>query len=194
VAPDVVVDVNVVLEGKCTIEPFVSIGPNCYIKNSIIKSHTQILANSVIEDSIIGDNCVIGPFARLRPGTKLANKVKIGNFVEIKQASIAEKTKINHLSYIGDAMIGKNVNIGAGVITCNYDGANKHQTVIEDEVFVGSNTEIIAPVTINKNATIAAGTTVLQDVPANALALSKKIPTIIANWLRPSKKETNGEV
>ena len=188
VASDVLLDVNVILEGRCIIESFVSIGPNCYLKNVIVKQHSQILANSVLEDAVVGEHCTIGPFARLRPGTVLSDRVKIGNFVEIKQTTIAAKTKINHLAYIGDATIGKNVNIGAGVITCNYDGANKHRTIVEDDVFVGSNTEIVAPLTIGARATIAAGTTLLQDVPANALALSKKLPMLIANWLRPVKK------
>jgi bifunctional UDP-N-acetylglucosamine pyrophosphorylase/glucosamine-1-phosphate N-acetyltransferase len=188
VAANVIIDVNVILEGTCIIESGVVIGPNCYIKNSHIQSHTHILANSVLEDCKVGPECVVGPFARLRPGVDLASQVKIGNFVELKNSIIGTKTKINHLTYIGDAHIGNNVNIGAGVVTCNYDGVNKHSTTIGDNVFVGSNTEIVAPLTIGAAATIAAGTTVLQDVPANALALSKKIQTIIANWLRPVKK------
>lgn len=145
---------------------------------------------SLIEDAIIGDNCIIGPFARIRPGSVLKNNVHIGNFVEVKKSQIEQETKINHLSYIGDANIGKNVNIGAGTITCNYDGAVKNQTQIEDDVFVGSNTALIAPIRIQKGATIGAGSTLNKDVPAGKLTLNRADVKTLSNWKRPRKKET----
>lgn len=185
---DVEIDINVIFEGDVVLGDNVIIGPNVTIKNSVLGSGTIVHANSVIDGADTGSECQIGPFARIRPGTKLAAKSKIGNFVEIKNASIDEQSKINHLSYVGDAEVGKRVNIGAGVITCNYDGANKHKTIIEDDVFVGSNCELIAPITIGKGATLAAGTTLAKDAPAGALTLTKKIIETIASWKRPVKQ------
>ncbi|HSX19877.1 MAG TPA: bifunctional UDP-N-acetylglucosamine diphosphorylase/glucosamine-1-phosphate N-acetyltransferase GlmU, partial [Gammaproteobacteria bacterium] len=189
VGSDVAIDVNVILQGKVTLGDGVVIGPNVVITNSEIAAGTKILANSVVEGAYIGSDCQIGPFARVRPGTKMHAHSKIGNFVETKSAVIDEHSKINHLSYVGDALLGKRVNIGAGVITCNFDGAAKHTTVIEDDVFVGSNCELIAPITIGKGATIGAGTTLMKDAPANALTLTKKIITNIINWQRPIKQK-----
>jgi bifunctional UDP-N-acetylglucosamine pyrophosphorylase/glucosamine-1-phosphate N-acetyltransferase len=143
----------------------------------------------VIEDSKIGENCQIGPFARVRPGTELANEVKLGNFVEVKKSIIAAGSKVNHLSYIGDASIGENTNIGAGTICCNYDGANKHQTIIGSNVFIGSDTQLVAPVKIEDGATIGAGSTITKDVPAEKLTLSRSKQTTINNWQRPIKQK-----
>ena len=161
---DVTIDINVVLEGTVSIGQGSTIGPNCIIKNSTIGEGVMINANSIIEDSEIGDDCIVGPNARLRPATVLDNQVHIGNFVEVKKSTIGQGTKINHLSYIGDAIIGKEVNVGAGTITCNYDGVEKHQTVIEDNVFIGSDTQLIAPVTVGAGAIIGAGATIRKNV------------------------------
>ena len=188
VGTDVCIDINVVLEGSISIGNNVSIGPNCCIKDADIGDDVTILANSVIENSVVGNACKIGPFSRLRPLTRLADNCHIGNFVEIKKSDIDEGSKINHLSYVGDTIVGKNVNIGAGTITCNYDGANKHQTVLGDDVFVGSNTEIVAPVRVDDGATIAAGTTVTKDVQKDALVLSRVDQKIVTGWKRPKIK------
>lgn len=169
VGKDVSIDINVILQGKVILEDNVNIGPNVMIKDSIIQKGAEILANSVIEEATIGPHSIVGPFARVRPGTLLGEHAKIGNFVEIKNAKIGEGSKINHLSYVGDAIVGQAVNIGAGVITCNYDGKNKHQTVIGNRVFIGSDVQLIAPITIGEGVTIGAGTTVVKDVPANVL-------------------------
>jgi len=185
---DVSIDVNVILEGKVVLGDNVTIGPNVQIKNSIIDNGAIIHAHSHIDSATIGAECQIGPFARIRPGTELKARAKIGNFVETKNASIGLDSKINHLSYIGDAEIGNRVNIGAGVITCNYDGAFKHRTIIEDDAFIGSNCELVAPVTIGKGATLAAGTTLIKDAPAGALTLTKKILANIFSWQRPMKQ------
>ncbi len=170
---DIDVDVNVIFEGTNSIGSFVKIGPNCLIKNATIADEVEILANSILEDAEVGTGSRIGPFARLRPETQLAGHVRIGNFVEIKNSSVAEGSKINHLSYIGNSEIGSKVNVGAGTITCNYDGANKFKTVIEDGAFIGSDTQLIAPVTVGKNATIGAGSTITKDTPAEQLTLSR---------------------
>lgn len=154
-----------------------------------VAAGTTIAINSLIEDTVIGENCKIGPYARIRPGTKLADKVHIGNFVEIKNSSIAAGSKASHLSYIGDTVMGQNVNVGAGTITCNYDGANKHQTIIEDNVFIGSDTQFIAPVTVYEGATIGAGSTITRDVPQGQLALSRAKQSSIIGWKRPAKKQ-----
>jgi bifunctional UDP-N-acetylglucosamine pyrophosphorylase / glucosamine-1-phosphate N-acetyltransferase len=175
IAKDVEIDVNVILIGKVLIESGVKIGANCYIKDSIIGENSIIEPNSVIDGSNISANVIIGPFARLRPGTHIGTKSKIGNFVEIKATSVGEFSKINHLSYVGNAKIGNNVNIGAGTITCNYDGVNKYITTIEDSVMVGSGCQLIAPITIGNQAFIAAGTTLINDAPANKLTLNKKL-------------------
>ncbi len=187
---DVEIDVNCVFEGDVTLDDFVKIAANCVIKNAHIKNSAQILSFTHIDNAQIGENSRIGPYARIRPGTTLAAETHVGNFVELKNAQVDTGSKINHLSYVGDATIGKNVNIGAGVITCNYDGANKFRTNIEDDVFVGSDTQLIAPVTIGKNATIAAGSTITKDAPADSLTFCRaKDQKSIANWKRPVKNK-----
>ena len=186
---DIDIDINVIFEGENRLGSFVKIGPNCLIKNATIAEGVEILANSVIEDAMIGAGSRIGPFARLRPQTQLAEHVHIGNFVEIKKTSVAEGSKINHLSYIGDSEIGSKVNVGAGTITCNYDGVNKFKTIIEDGAFIGSDTQLVAPVTVGKNATIGAGSTITKDTPADQLTLSRVKQASVATWQRPTKKE-----
>jgi bifunctional UDP-N-acetylglucosamine pyrophosphorylase / glucosamine-1-phosphate N-acetyltransferase len=186
---DIEIDINVILEGTNTIGSHVRIGANTHIKNSKIGDNVIILDNCVIEDAVIGVGSRIGPFARLRPGTVLADHVHVGNFVEIKKTTVAEGSKINHLSYVGDAVIGSGVNIGAGTITCNYDGVNKFKTIIEDGAFIGSDTQLVAPVTVGKNATIGAGSTVTKDCPADQLTLSRVKQFVISGWQRPIKKE-----
>lgn len=186
---DIEIDVNVILEGSIHIGSNVTIGANTLIKNAIIHDHVEILPNCVIENAEIGQGSRIGPFARLRPDAKLADHVHIGNFVEIKKSSVASGSKINHLSYIGDSMIGSGVNVGAGTITCNYDGVNKFKTVIEDGAFIGSNSQLVAPVTIGKNATIGAGSTITKDTPPEKLTLARAKQMTIPTWQRPAKKE-----
>ena len=185
---DVIIDVNVILEGLVTLGNGVKIGPNVYIRNATIEDNVEILANTVIEDSTIGSQSRIGPFARLRPNTVLNHAVHIGNFVEIKKSTVAHHSKINHLSYVGDSDVGSEVNIGAGTITCNYDGANKHKTIIGDRVFIGSDTQLIAPVKVGNGATIGAGSTITSEVPAEQLTLSRAQQKTIPNWKRPIKK------
>ena len=187
-AQDVLIDVNTIFEGKVVIETGAIIGPNCVLKNCTIGQDSQIKANSVIEESTVGKHCQIGPFARLRPGTSLQDEAFIGNFVETKKAFFGKKSKASHLAYVGDAIIGENVNIGAGVITCNYDGANKFTTRIEDNAFIGSDSQLVAPVTIGKGATIGAGTTVTKDVHADELCISRVKQKHIQDWQRPVKK------
>ncbi len=185
---DIEIDINVILEGTNRIGSYVKIGANTHIKNSKIGDNVIILDNCVIEDAVIGSGSRIGPFARLRPDTVLADHVHIGNFVEIKKTTVAEGSKINHLSYIGDTTVGSKVNIGAGTITCNYDGANKFQTIIEDGAFIGSDTQLVAPVTVGKNATIGAGSTITKDCHADQLTLSRVKQFAISGWQRPIKK------
>lgn len=189
VGEDVTIDINAILEGKVKIENSVSIGPNCVLKNCTIAAGTVIDAYTHIEDAEIGRDCNIGPFARIRPGTVLEQDAKIGNFVETKKARIGKGSKVNHLSYVGDCELGENVNVGAGTITCNYDGTNKHLTVIGDNVFVGSNTALVAPVTIAAGATIGAGSTITKDVAADELALTRSKQQNISGWQRPEKKK-----
>ena len=184
---DVFIDVNTVINGDVTLGDRVSIGPNCVISNAIIGDDSVIEANSVIDDSVIGKQCSIGPFARLRPGSRLGNHAKIGNFVETKNAVFGDSSKANHLSYIGDAERGNHVNIGAGTITCNYDGANKHKTSIGSNAFIGSNSALVAPVEIGEGATVGAGSTVTNAVPDHALAVNRAKQRTIANWQRPIK-------
>lgn len=186
---DICIDVNVILEGSNKIGNRVNIGPNTIIKNAVIGDDVEILANCVIENALIGKGCRIGPYARLRPETELAENVHIGNFVEIKKALVASESKINHLSYIGDAEVGSKVNIGAGTITCNYDGVNKFKTIIEDGAFIGSDTQLVAPVTVGKNATIGAGSTITKNTPENQLTISRIKQFVIPGWQRPSKVE-----
>lgn len=182
ISNDITIDVNVVIEGNVSIGANTTIGPNNFLKNTRIGKNVIIKANCVIEDANISDNCIIGPFARMRPGTNLEKGAHVGNFVEIKNAKIGKNSKANHLSYIGDAIIGEDVNIGAGTITCNYDGVNKHQTIIEDGVFIGSNTALVAPVRIEKNATIGAGSVITQDAPAEKLTIARARQTTIKDW------------
>lgn len=185
---DVSIDINCVFEGNCRIGSHVTIGPNCVVSDSDIADNAVILANCVLEKAVLGEKVTVGPFARLRPGTELSGGVKIGNFVETKNAVLGADSKVNHLSYVGDSQIGEHVNIGAGTITCNYDGANKHKTVIEDDVFVGSNSALVAPVKIGEGATIGAGSTITRDVPAERLSITRARQTDIENWVRPVKK------
>ena len=182
---DVSIDVNCVFEGTVTLEDGVSIGANCVIKNARIGKQAQIKPFSHIDDASVGAASQIGPYARLRPGTVLGEDVHIGNFVEVKNSNIAAHSKANHLAYVGDADIGSKVNVGAGVITCNYDGANKFRTVIEDEVFIGSDTQLVAPVRVGKGATIGAGTTLTKDAPADQLTLSRAKQMSLPGWQRP---------
>lgn len=184
---DIILDINIVFEGEVTLGDNVVIEPNCYLKNCTIGTGSHIKANTLIEDSIIGEACDIGPFARLRPGTLLANNAKIGNFVETKKAIVGEGSKINHLSYIGDAILGKNVNVGAGTITCNYDGVNKSTTEIADNAFIGSNTALVAPVKVGKMATVGAGSTISRDVEEAELAITRAKQLSFNNWKRPTK-------
>jgi bifunctional UDP-N-acetylglucosamine pyrophosphorylase / glucosamine-1-phosphate N-acetyltransferase len=184
---DVRVDVNCIFEGKVEIGDGVSIGAHCIIKNARIGATTQIAPFSMIDDAEVGQNCRVGPYARIRPGTRLARNVHIGNFVEVKASSLGAGSKANHLSYVGDASVGREVNIGAGTITCNYDGASKHRTVIEDDVFIGSDTQLIAPVTVRRGATIGAGTTVTRDAPPGQLTLSRAKQVSVRGWTRPAK-------
>ena len=185
---DVVIDINCVIEGDVELGDGVTIEPNCIIINSKIGANTHIKAYSHIEDSVVASDCDIGPYARLRPGTDLADGVKIGNFVETKKAVIAKGSKVNHLSYIGDATIGSNVNVGAGTITCNYDGVNKFKTVIGDDVFVGSNSALVAPVTLGSGSTIGAGSVITKSVEATELAIGRGKQRNIQGWARPTKK------
>ena len=184
---DVFIDVNCVFEGKVILEEAVEIGPACVLKNAHIGAGSRLAAFSHIEDAIVGPDGVIGPFARLRPGTELAAGVHIGNFVELKNSKLAAQSKANHLAYIGDAVIGSRVNIGAGTITCNYDGANKFKTIIEDDAFIGSDTQLVAPVTVGRGATLGAGTTLTKDAPPDTLTISRARQISIPGWKRPQK-------
>lgn len=185
---DVTVDINVIFEGKVSLGYGCSIGPNCIIKNSRLADNVIVEANSIIEDSNVEAECHIGPFARLRPESYLKKKSRVGNFVEIKKSTIGEGSKVNHLSYIGDAVIGKNVNVGAGTITCNYDGVNKHKTIIGDGAFIGSGTQLVAPVEVGENALIGAGSTITQNAPANELTLAREKQQTIKGW-KAAKKQ-----
>jgi bifunctional UDP-N-acetylglucosamine pyrophosphorylase / glucosamine-1-phosphate N-acetyltransferase len=185
---DVSIDIGCVFEGTVAIASGVSIGAYCVLKNCTIEQNVQILPFTHIDGACIGANSRIGPYARLRPGTVLSNDCHIGNFVELKNTQVAAHSKANHLAYIGDAVVGSQVNIGAGVITCNYDGANKYQTVIEDGAFIGSDVQLIAPVTVGSGATIAAGTTVTKNAPAKQLTVGRVKQTSIAHWQRPVKR------
>ena len=184
---DVFIDVNCVFEGHVVLAEAVEVGPNCVLKNARIGAGARLAAFTHIEDAVVGADGMIGPFARLRPGTELAEDVHVGNFVEIKKSRIAAHSKANHLAYIGDATIGSRVNVGAGTITCNYDGANKHQTIIEDDAFIGSDTQLVAPVTVGRGATLGAGTTLTKDAPPESLTISRARQTSISGWRRPAK-------
>ena len=188
VAMDVEIDANVILEGHVELGENVKIGANCILKNVKIGNDTQIHPFSHLEDCVVGQDVNIGPYARLRPGTELADEVRVGNFVETKKAHVGKGSKINHLSYVGDTTMGAGCNIGAGTITCNYDGVNKHQTIIGDGVFVGSDTQLVAPVHVGDNATIGAGSTITKDSPAEELTLSRSKQMTLKGWQKPTKK------
>ena len=183
---DCSIDVNVIIYGDVKLGDNVSIGPNCIIKDTFIESNTKIEAFSHIDKAHIGESCVIGPYARLREGSKIESSAKVGNFVETKNSVLGEGSKANHFTYLGDTEVGKNSNIGAGTITCNYDGKDKHKTTIGDESFIGSNTALVAPVTVGSNATVAAGSVITKDVPDNALGLGRSKQSNKDNW---SKKK-----
>lgn len=189
IGQDVTIDVNVIFEGDVALGNNVVIGPNCFIKDTVIAADTQISSNTVIEKATIGMDCRIGPYTRIRPETQLSNEVHLGNFVEIKKSTVNEKTKINHLSYVGDSQIGKRVNVGAGTITCNYDGAYKHLTKIGNDAFIGSDTQLVAPVEVGKGATIGAGSTITRSTPEHQLTLSRANQVSIKGWLRPTKNK-----
>jgi len=185
---DVDIDINVIIQGKVSLGDGVIIGANCILIDCEIANNAEIKANSIIEGSRIGEQAVIGPFARIRPESVIKKEVHIGNFVEIKKSTLGNGTKCGHLSYIGDSTLGQRVNVGAGTITCNYDGVNKHQTHIGDDVFIGSDCQFIAPVTVGNGATTGAGSTIVSNVPDNALALSRTKQRNIDGWKRPVKK------
>jgi bifunctional UDP-N-acetylglucosamine pyrophosphorylase/glucosamine-1-phosphate N-acetyltransferase len=188
VGQDVSIDVNVVLEGRVRLGNRVSIGPNNVLRNVTIGDDAAILANCLVEDATIGDGARVGPFSRIRPDSVLGQDVHVGNFVEVKKSVVAKGSKLNHLSYIGDAEIGSNTNIGAGTITCNYDGAHKHKTIIGDNVFIGSDCQLVAPVKVGDGATLGAGTTLAKDAPAGKLTISRVRQQVVEDWQRPKKK------
>jgi len=185
---DVQLDVNVILEGRVKLGDGVRIGPNVLIRDCELGAGTVVNANCVLEQSVIGKGCIIGPFARLRPGNTLADGVHVGNFCEVKNSKVADGSKINHLSYVGDSDVGSRVNVGAGTVTCNYDGANKHRTTIGDGAFIGSGTMLVAPVTVGEGATIGAGSTITKDAPAGKLTLERSKQASLDGWKRPVKK------
>jgi bifunctional UDP-N-acetylglucosamine pyrophosphorylase/glucosamine-1-phosphate N-acetyltransferase len=185
---DVFIDVGCVFEGCVTLAAGTTIGPYCVIRNSVIGKGVTVNAYSHIDGAKVGNQSIIGPYARLRPGADLSNDVHIGNFVEVKNSKIAANSKANHLAYVGDSIVGSRVNIGAGTITCNYDGVNKHQTIIEDDVFIGSDTQLVAPVRVGRGATLGAGTTLTKDAPANQLTVSRP-RQVSLQWNRPVKQE-----
>lgn len=189
IGKEAIIDVNAIFEGNVVIGDYCQIGANTFLKNVILQDYVEIKANSYIENATIGSHSVVGPFARIRAETHIADHVQIGNFIEIKKSVIGAHSKIHHVGYIGDSELGSKVNIGAGTITCNFDGANKHKTVIGDGAFIGSNTELVAPVIIGEGATIGAGTTITRDVPPNQLAVSRTKQANIPNWQRKKKEE-----
>ncbi len=189
-AHDVLIDLNVIIEGLVKIETGVQIDANVILKDCVIGQNTHIKANSMVDGALIGKDCQVGPFARIRPNTELKDEAFIGNFVETKKTTLGKGSKASHLAYIGDASVGENVNIGAGVITCNYDGVNKFKTIVEDGAFIGSDSQLVAPVTIGKMATVGAGTTVTKDVPANNLVISRVKQKHLSDWQRPGKIKT----
>lgn len=188
IGQDCFIDINAVFEGHNTLGNNVHIGPNCVIENSVIGDNTVIKANSVLENAVLGEDCDIGPYARLRPGTRLGEGAKVGNFVETKNIVMGKGSKANHLTYLGDAEIGDNVNVGAGTITCNYDGANKHKTIIGDGAFIGSNSSLVAPVVIGAGATIGAGSTISKEAKAETLTVTRAKQITIDGWKRPQKQ------
>jgi bifunctional UDP-N-acetylglucosamine pyrophosphorylase/glucosamine-1-phosphate N-acetyltransferase len=188
---DVFIDVNVVFKGNIKLDDNVVIGPNCVIIESQIEQDSVIKANSIIEYAHVGPRSTVGPFARLRPGAFLGSEVGVGNFVEIKKSTIGKGSKVSHLTYLGDAQVGANVNVGAGTVTCNYDGVNKHKTRIKDNAFIGSGSMLVAPVTIGESATVGAGSTITKDVDDSKLSLSRSRQTTVPGWSRPIKPEEN---
>lgn len=185
---DVEIDVNCVFEGRVELGDGVRVAANCVLRDVCVGENSHIAAFSHIDQASVGAGCIIGPYARLRPGARLAARVHVGNFVEIKNSNLDDETKANHLAYVGDADVGKRVNIGAGTITCNYDGVNKYRTVIEDDVFIGSDSQLVAPVRVGRGATLAAGTTLTRDAPAEQLTVSRARQTTIPAWKRPRRK------
>lgn len=185
---DVTIDVGCVFQGDVMLEDGARVGPHCVVTNARIGAGARIEAFSHLQDAVVGPQAVIGPYARLRPGADVGPGAHVGNFVELKNTRLGEGSKANHLAYVGDAVVGARVNIGAGVITCNYDGANKHQTIIEDDAFIGSDAQLVAPVRVGKGATLGAGTTLTQDAPAGQLTLSRARQMTVANWQRPVKR------
>jgi bifunctional UDP-N-acetylglucosamine pyrophosphorylase/glucosamine-1-phosphate N-acetyltransferase len=185
---DVVLDVNVILEGKVKLGDRVKVGPGCVLRDCEVGADTEIRAHSLLEGAVTGARCIVGPFARLRPGTRLADDVHVGNFVEIKNSELGAGSKANHLSYIGDATVGTKVNVGAVTVTCNYDGVNKHRTTIGDGSFIGSGTMLVAPVSVGRDATIGAGSTITKPAPDGALTVERGRQQTIENWKRPEKK------
>jgi bifunctional UDP-N-acetylglucosamine pyrophosphorylase/glucosamine-1-phosphate N-acetyltransferase len=188
IGSEVSIDINCIFEGKVTLENNVKIGANCILKNCTIGDNVEIKPNTIIEDAVIGENCSAGPFARIRPGTIMHKGSHVGNFVEMKKTTLGEGSKAGHLTYLGDTLIGKKVNIGAGTITCNYDGVNKAQTIINDNAFIGSNSSLVAPVTIGETATVGAGSVIAKEVDKNDLAVARSRQRNIQNWQRPLKK------
>ncbi|OUR63231.1 UDP-N-acetylglucosamine diphosphorylase/glucosamine-1-phosphate N-acetyltransferase [Colwellia sp. 39_35_sub15_T18] len=188
VGREVSIDINCLFEGAVELADGVKIGANCILKNCSIAENVEIKPNTIIEDAVIGENCSVGPFARIRPGTIMNKDSHVGNFVEIKKSTLGEGSKAGHLTYLGDTMVGKNVNIGAGTITCNYDGVNKSQTIIDDNAFIGSNSSLIAPIYIGSTATIGAGSVIAKDVENGELAVARGKQRNIKNWQRPTKK------
>lgn len=189
IGSDVFIDIGVILIGNIHLSDGVVVGPYSVLENVIVGAHSHIFAYSHLNDCVIGAKAKIGPYARIRPGTTLADEVHIGNFVEVKNSVVGKQSKANHLAYIGDADIGERVNVGAGTITCNYDGVNKFRTIIEDDVFIGSDTQLVAPITVERGATLGAGTTLTKNAPANQLTISRAIQKSISNWTRPTKKK-----
>jgi bifunctional UDP-N-acetylglucosamine pyrophosphorylase/glucosamine-1-phosphate N-acetyltransferase len=185
---DVDIDVNVIVEGKVRLGDGVSIGPNCLLRDCEIGPDTRVFANSVIENATVGSNARIGPYSRLRPEAALSDDVHVGNFVEIKKSRVGRGSKVNHLTYVGDAQIGSDVNVGAGTITCNYDGANKHLTKIGDNAFIGSNASLVAPVEIGAGATVGAGSVISREAPAGGLTVTRATQITLQDWQRPRKK------
>jgi bifunctional UDP-N-acetylglucosamine pyrophosphorylase/glucosamine-1-phosphate N-acetyltransferase len=188
VGRDVFIDVGCVFEGRVELADGVRIGPHCVLRDVRVGPGTFVEAFSHLQDATVGADARIGPYARLRPGAALADRTHIGNFVEVKNSVVGEGSKANHLAYIGDSDIGARVNVGAGTITCNYDGVNKHRTIIEDDVFIGSDTQLVAPVRVGEGATLGAGTTLTRDAPAGKLTISRARQATIENWKRPVKK------
>ena len=187
IGSEVSIDINCIFEGKVALANSVKIGANCILKNCSIGANVEIKANTIIEDAIIDEGCSVGPFARIRPGTKMNKNSHVGNFVEMKKSTLGEGSKAGHLTYLGDTIVGKNANIGAGTITCNYDGVNKFQTIIKDNAFIGSNSSLVAPVTIGDNATVGAGSVIAKEVEKGDLAVARGKQRNIKNWPRPTK-------